>query len=279
VGDSTARGVKVLGYDSLCARYGVPFIDGQKDAYTKITSAGVSMEVCKTVADGCFLVSLPVLKGHCQTGMTCALKNMKGILSNASKRNFHNLGLHKPIAALNAAYSAGLVIVDSICGDLDFEEGGNPVATNRMFAGTDSVLIDAYGASLLGFDTDDIPYIGMAEKLGAGSADVARARIIEINEPASGAPAAKPTGRARELAAHTAPDKACSACYGNLIHALCRMQENGTLRRLAQKVAVGQGYKGKTSPGVGSGLCCKGFAQNIPGCPPSARDIREFLEG
>ena len=33
------------------------------------------------------------------------------------------------------------VVVDNICGDLDFEDGGNPVVMNRIWAGTDPVLI------------------------------------------------------------------------------------------------------------------------------------------
>ena len=69
--------------------------------------------------------------------MTCALKNMKGLISDRSKRYFHTIGLHRPIAALNSIRCADLVIVDSINGDLDFEEGGNPVQSNRMLAGTD----------------------------------------------------------------------------------------------------------------------------------------------
>jgi uncharacterized protein (DUF362 family) len=81
--------------------------------------------------------------------MTCALKNMKGVLSDRSKRLFHTLGLNRPIAALNKVRVADLVIVDSLNGDLDFEEGGNPVETNRMFACRDSVLCDSFGASLV----------------------------------------------------------------------------------------------------------------------------------
>jgi uncharacterized protein (DUF362 family) len=48
--------------------------------------------------------------------MTCALKNMKGCISDRSKRQFHLWGLHDPIAALNALRKADLVIVDSLNG-------------------------------------------------------------------------------------------------------------------------------------------------------------------
>ena len=61
-------------------------------------------------------------------------------------------------AALAAALKPGLIVVDSICGDLDFEEGGNPIQTNRMYLGTDAVQLDAYGGSLMGFSAmNDFP--------------------------------------------------------------------------------------------------------------------------
>ena len=44
------------------------------------------------------------------------------------------MGLHKPIACLNKAIKQDLIIVDGIMGDLNFEEGGNPVKMNRILA-------------------------------------------------------------------------------------------------------------------------------------------------
>ncbi len=177
VGDSTKEGgFRVNGYNQISKKYKVPpLVDVKDDTYEKKTVEGITMDVSRTILDTDFLISLPVLKGHCQTAMTCALKNMKGCLSDRSKRLFHSLGLHRPpIAALNAVRDADLVIVDSLNGDLDFEEGGgNPVETNRMFACRDSVLCDSFGASLLGFELKDVPYIEMAEHMGGvGTTDL-----------------------------------------------------------------------------------------------------------
>jgi len=166
VGDSTKEGFRVNGYNQISKQYKVPLVDVKDDEYVKKTVDGITMEVSRTILETDFLISLPVLKGHCQTAMTCALKNMKGVLSDRSKRLFHTLGLNRPIAALNKVRAADLIIVDSLNGDLDFEEGGNPVETNRMFACRDSVLCDSYGASLMGFENQDIPYIGLAEEPG-----------------------------------------------------------------------------------------------------------------
>lgn len=277
VGDSTERAFKVHGYQRFVDTYGVSLVDVKQDSYVTMKSHGFSVEMSKTIMDADFLISLPVLKGHCQTTMTCALKNMKGCISDRSKRQFHSWGLHDPIAALNAIRKADLIIVDSLNGDLDFEEGGNPVQTNRMFAGTDSVLVDTFGASLMGFEPEDIPYIGIAEEFDVGSTDLDSANIIELNKDAKGA-VYKPTGRVRDLERYTVPSSACSACYGNLIHALARLDERGMLRDLNQKVHIGQDYKDKSTCGIGVGICTKGFTRYVPGCPPKAIDMVKFLE-
>ncbi len=278
VGDSTKEGFRVNGYNRISSRYHVPLVDVKDDEYSKKTVDGITMEVSKTILETDFLISLPVLKGHCQTAMTCALKNMKGVLSDRSKRLFHTLGLNRPIAALNKVRAADLVIVDSLNGDLDFEEGGNPVETNRMFACRDSVLCDSYGASLMGFETRDIPYIEMAEKLGVGTADLGRATIIQLNEPSEETPSI-PTGRANYLGKFTQPESACSACYGNLIHALKRLDEVNRLKQVKQQICIGQGYKGTNDPSkVGVGICTRGLGKSLPGCPPKAIDMIKFIK-
>lgn len=278
VGDSTKEGFRVNGYQQISKKYQVPLIDVKDDEYVKKTVDGITMEVSKTILETDFLINLPVLKGHCQTAMTCALKNMKGCLSDRSKRLFHTLGLHRPIAALNKVRAADLIIVDSLNGDLDFEEGGNPVETNRMFACTDSVLCDSYGASLMGFELKDVPYIGLAEQLGVGSSDLGKANLVQLNEPSEEEPH-RPTGQANYLGKHTEADSACSACYGNLIHALKRLDEVNRLKQLKQPICIGQGFKGVSDPSkVGVGICTRGLGKSLPGCPPKAIDMIRFIK-
>ncbi len=278
IGESTERCFALHGYHEISERYTVPLIDVKRDQYVKQRAGGITMEVSKTILTCDFLINLPVLKGHCQTAMTCALKNMKGCISDSSKRQFHTQGLHRPIAALNAVRSADLVIVDSICGDLDFEEGGNPVETNRMFACRDSVLCDAFAASLIGFSTEDIPYIHLAEDLGVGSSDLEAIHLIQLHEP-NEQPVATPTGSASYLSRHTEERSACSACYGTLIHALKRLDEGGRLQSLKHTISIGQEFKGVDDPSrVGVGICTKGLGKSLAGCPPKAIDMIEFIK-
>ena len=277
VGSRTSEAFKVCGYENLSKKYNVPLIDLQKDKYKAYEINGLRLNICDYVTKVDYLINIPVLKGHCQTNMTCALKNMKGCIPNSEKRKFHTMGLHKPIAYLNKLIKQSLIIVDGMNGDLNFEEGGNPVQMNMVFAGKDPVLIDTYAANLMGFSVEEVPYIAMAEGIGAGTTDLANADIIELNND-KGSRRLTPSRRVQQLSRHIAEDSACSACYGSLVYALERLDEKGLLNRLKGKLYIGQNYKNKRYDGIGIGSCTSGFDKCIKGCPPKARDIVEYLE-
>lgn len=276
VGDSTTRAFKVCGYEKFSRQYGIPLIDLQKDSFQEYYAQGLKINVCEKAVKVDYLINMPVLKGHCQTRMTCALKNIKGCIPDKEKRRFHTMGLHKPIAYLNLIVKSSLVVVDGIMGDLCFEEGGTPVQMNRVIAGKDPVLIDAYVAELMGYCLDDIPYIGIAEDIGVGSANLSKANIIELNKD-NNIGKIIPSRKVDYLAKYIDEREACSACYGSLIHALKRLDDKGKLNSLCEKIYIGQGYKNEILEGIGVGLCTKNFSSNIPGCPPKAKDIVECI--
>lgn len=273
VGDSTDRAMKTCGYDRVCQKYSVPFYDLKKEKTRTVQTALRPMEITCRALDTDFLIDLPVLKGHCQTLMTCALKNLKGCLPDREKRKFHSDGLIKPIAALAAFLKPSLVIVDSICGDLNFEEGGNPIQTNRMFLGTDPVQIDAYGCKLMGLKQEDVPYIKQAEKWGAGSAEIGD--IIALNTPQEGTTYPRASGIVKQLTRNVTADSACSACYAALVRGLYVAKE--ARLKIDQKISIGQGFRGKTIEGIGVGNCCIGANHCVNGCPPTAADVEKML--
>ena len=291
VGDRTSRAFKRCGYQSLSKQYKVPLIDLQQDESVPLEADNMTINVCQQVLGLDFLINVPVLKGHCQTGLTCALKNMKGCITDREKRRFHTMGLHKPIAALSTLIRQDLIIIDGLCGDLTFEEGGHPVAMNRLIAAKDPVLADSYAAQLMGFDLDDVPYIKLAQRLGAGNTDVSQALITELNHDQETPVRLPKPLRDRPYIRQIEADQACSACYGGLIHALERLYERGADKHLQQKrVLIGQGFKGNPASRlheqhkqqnqkqtIGIGACTAGCDQFVPGCPPKATDILAFL--
>lgn len=277
VGARTSRAFKACGYQDISRKYGVPLIDLQKDSYRSIRIDGLEIDVCEQVLAVDYLINMPVLKGHCQTRITCALKNMKGCIPDSEKRRYHTLGLHRPIAILNKALKQDLIIVDGIMGDLDFEEGGNPVQMNRIIMGKDPVLIDSYAAELLGYEIGDIPYIEMAEELGIGSTDLVSAYIKELNEDKQ-VEIKVVSRKVKRLISNVKEEQACSACFGNLVHALKRLDEDGLLNNLQKRIYIGQAYKDREIAGIGIGQCTRGAEKNINGCPPKARVIFDELK-
>lgn len=277
IGDSTSRAYKTCGYEEISKTFGVPLTDLQKDGYGTFDVKGMKLKVCNKVGQIDYLINMPVLKGHCQTNMTCALKNIKGCIPDSEKRRFHTMGLHKPIAYLNLAVKSDLIIVDGMMGDLDFEEGGNPVEMNRIILGKDPVLVDAYVAELMGFEIEEVSYIKIAEQIGVGSSCIDKAVIKEINKSPRAAGIMQ-SGKVKRLSAYIEESNACSACYGGLIHALHRLDEKGLLRNLKDKIHIGQGFKGKRLDGIGIGSCTASFSKNVCGCPPRAREVIRFLK-
>ena len=78
IGAKTEPSMRAAGYDKVCEKYGVPFYDLKKDRTRTVQTPMRPMEIACRALDAGFLIDLPVLKGHCQTAMTCALKNLKG---------------------------------------------------------------------------------------------------------------------------------------------------------------------------------------------------------
>jgi hypothetical protein len=155
-------------------------VDTQKARSYSAGHEGFAFQLTDVTKEYDFLINIPVLKGHCQTRITCALKNLKGLLPNPEKRRFHEKGLHHPIAHLAASVKQDFIVVDHICGDLDFEEGGNPVVRNCVMAAVDPVLVDSYVCHMMNYKLSDVPYIRMAEKLGVGSADLEKLQICQL---------------------------------------------------------------------------------------------------
>lgn len=289
VGSRTREVAAYCGYDDISRKYGVPFWDMQQDGAREVDCAGMKLSICKKALEIPFLINVPVLKGHCQTKITCALKNMKGLIPNSEKRRFHRMGLHDPIARLGLGIHQDFILVDSICGDLTFEDGGNPVEQNRLIAALDPVLCDAYGCALLGIPVHAVPYIEKAADLGVGSCSVDAAKVttywekdsedgvIYLAEDRSLPPAEGGYRHVMRLAEKAEEVDSCSACYGYLIPALQMLENDGLLGKLREKVCIGQGHRGKCGE-LGVGNCTRKFRHTVGGCPPTERQMYEFLK-
>lgn len=277
VGDSTERAFETCGYKDVSKKYNVPLLDLKKDTFVTKSYKGVEISICKTVFDLDCLINVPLIKGHCQTKITCALKNLKGLIPDREKRRFHTMGLHKPIAYLNALIKQDLVIADGICPDPYFEEGGRPLEMDMIAACSDPVLMDSFAAKVLGYEPDDIKYIGIARDEGVGNYIDDDTDIIYIyggNSNEKNTP--KIVQKDKKYLKLIDEADACSACYSNLVSAMEKLNEMGLTDNFADQICIGQAYRGYKGY-LGIGNCTSCFEKHLPGCPPKTDEIIKFL--
>jgi uncharacterized protein (DUF362 family) len=284
IGDSTRKAFRVCGYQQISRKYHVPLVDLQKDEYVSIEvddPIGI-LKVCRTVAmlpeQGGSLVNLPLVKGHGQTLVTCALKNLKGCIPDSEKRRYHSLGVHKPVALLNTLIQPAFALADGLNPDPGWEEGGNPLKRDLLMLARDPVAMDVHAARLLKLDPADVPYIAMAGELGRGEAELSDEDIITLSEETGQDRSLKAAiERAQTQRSHITAlvhqKDACSACFGNLASALRLLEEPG-----GEPLYIGRGFRGTSIQGTGIGSCLKGASRCLPGCPPSEKRIVRFLK-
>ncbi|MBL7006268.1 MAG: DUF362 domain-containing protein [Spirochaetia bacterium] len=282
VGDSTSRAFRNCGYEKLAQKTGVKLFNTQNDDFFTVKSDEYTLKVCNIMHKIDFLINIPVLKGHCQTSYTGALKNLKGCIPDSEKRHFHSSGLHRPIAELNTVIKQDFIVMDGICGDPTFEEGGSPSTLNRILCSDDPVMLDSYAATLIGLHYSDISYISLSAALKVGSlCEEDKNLVLEINTPVHKVITLRDSNL-ENFAARIDEQDACSSCYTALIGAL-KTAEKYENKSGEVTFAIGRAFRGAVQSKkfihgcIGIGNCTAGFTRSVPGCPPAAEAIRQTL--
>ncbi|MGB5747560.1 MAG: DUF362 domain-containing protein [Desulfobacterales bacterium] len=113
------------------------------------------------------------VKDHHRSGASMIMKNWYGLLGG--RRNIFHQDIQTIITELAMMIRPTLVILDGTTTMMTNGPTGGSLAdlkeTNMMIAGTDQVAVDAFGATLLGRSLNDLPFIGMADAAGLGTAD------------------------------------------------------------------------------------------------------------
>jgi uncharacterized protein (DUF362 family) len=134
-----------------------------------------------------FVISLPKLKTHHWAGMTCAMKNLFGVVPGAvygwPKNLLHFKGIDNAIVDLVAAVKPALVVVDAIVAmEGDGPIMGKPRTTGFLAMGQDPVAVDATCARAMGMDPLRLQAIREASRfLGNATRD----RIVHRGESPS----------------------------------------------------------------------------------------------
>jgi len=119
------------------------------------------------------LIGIAPVKHHHRAGASMTMKNWYGLLGG--RRNVFHQDINTIIAELSMMVRPTLVILDGTEVMMTNGPTGGSLSdlrrANTLVASTDCVAADSYGCTLLGLKVSDLPYLGKAEKAGAGTAN------------------------------------------------------------------------------------------------------------
>jgi uncharacterized protein (DUF362 family) len=155
VGVDTEKVIQASGYRDL-REMGYEVVNLKKTSHVDIhVPNGKVFKVLpfwELVQQADVIISVPKLKTHDQTEMTCAIKNLKGLLTDSGKKANHQEGLFEAVIDLMSAVKPQLAVVDAIiCQEGVGPVFGKPVEMNLIVAGKDLVAVDSTCAQLIGY--------------------------------------------------------------------------------------------------------------------------------
>lgn len=287
--ESTTKAFRVSGVERIAAKHGARLVDFQRDTYIDVpVPRGRDLhqvEVAKTVLQADFIVNVPVLKIHCQTRATNALKNLKGCISDREKRRFHSRDLEQCIADLNTVLPVDLVVVDATLCAFSWEGGGEPVQLDTVMATTNQVAADMVSVPLLGYQPGEIRHLVLAVEHGLGPikreeiAVLQEEQLKDIKVPNPGIKLPRYAVSGMKVV----DQGACTSCMGAILAAQRRLKGEGAVVPakvlLGQKLEAAQGDQEKVKVlGIGRcGASIVGVGNSLPGCPPEGWQVYEFL--
>jgi uncharacterized protein (DUF362 family) len=167
------------GLEDALTAVDAPFVDLNTAPIRKVrlrshyTDLG-SLWLPQPVLDADVVVSMPKLKTHHWAQVTLSMKNLFGTLPGRvygwPKNVLHWAGIERSILDIAGAVRPAYAIVDGIVGmEGNGPISGEPISSGVLVFADDPVTADTIGATLMGFDPDEVPYIAEAGRfLGQG---------------------------------------------------------------------------------------------------------------
>jgi uncharacterized protein (DUF362 family) len=307
VGESPILGVKTqeafdaAGITSIAHERDCLLIDMDARSFVEVpVPDGVainSLKVCPEVLEYDLVVSVPVMKMHMHTGVTLALKNMKGCLWRRSKVHLHMLPPveghdDKPIdiaiADLSSVLRPHLSIIDGTVGMEGLgPSAGEAKALGVIVVSADVFAADAVACKLMGADAQDIPHLRIGAERGYGVIDLGSISVTPDNWHKWSSPfAPPPESLSIEFPNINVLDKnSCSACVSTLFLFLKHYRD-----RLFEyfpsdtslSIAIGKGHEEVPEGTLCIGNCMalhRASGIFIPGCPPVSSQILTGISG
>ncbi|MFH0896777.1 MAG: DUF362 domain-containing protein [Candidatus Bathyarchaeota archaeon] len=165
------KAARVWGHLKLAEKYGARFQNLSEDEMVKTQINGKvfqELDIPRTIIEADSIISIPVLKTHCLTGLTCALKHFWGVVPRV--RHQYHLVVDDAIADINTLVKPKMAftLVDGTIGmEGNAPRTGIPKLCDLILASSDPVALDAAAAKYMGLD---IPkHVKTASERGLGS--------------------------------------------------------------------------------------------------------------
>lgn len=157
IGVDSYKAAKKSGVWETCKKLGVQFIDSRDFGY-KIVDIDIepgTIEVSNIVYENIYLVDIPKLKSTYGVPLSLAVKNLKGLISDKSKLDFHTYGIQKLLCRLAKIIVPDLCIIDGTNAlSLDTVVDSDVVISSTNFLG-----IDKYVTKEVGFNIGCLQYL------------------------------------------------------------------------------------------------------------------------
>lgn len=254
------------------------------------------IDTWELVRDCDAIITVPVMKTHDQTEVTLGMKNLKGLLSDVQKKEFHKKGLIEGVVDWNKYLKPVLEIIDGTYG----QQGLGPIfgETKRMdliIGSKDLVACEAITSKIMGYEPNEVMITNAAYKRGLGEMNLNNINVVgeKIENVASR------FKRSSEVEIEGIPTSfnlifskdACTGCHNTVISALMDMKAQNLFPYLeGMNVCVGPCMKEHLPENATAenticiGICCKPLADELEfrwvvGCPPGNADVVKGILG
>ncbi|MFH1242267.1 MAG: DUF362 domain-containing protein [Pseudomonadota bacterium] len=290
---NSMRCMEIAGVTEVARRFGVEVVDLNRDEQVEVSVPDAfvmeNFAIAKTALEADVIICLPVIKTHIRTGITCGLKNMKGVLPGNEKKRTHKLGLDRGIVDLNRVTKPTFTIVDGIVGVQGAwgsqAEAADRVPLNLIFAGSDVVAVDTVCATTAGFDVREILHVQLAGEanLGICNMDLIEVRGETLDDVKR--PFIPFLQAAKDLygGAKVIEKDSCTGCMGESVSTFIYLNRAGFHERLPDLTLI-MGTPEEIPPlkekPVILGRCAKAYRHLgvfVPGCPPHGLKITDAV--
>ena len=251
VAESSSVGVDTRDVISLCGYYyieeaGFPVLDlkGQPEACIPAPDGRVVqvLDSWQPIVQADVIISVPVLKTHDNMEVSLGMKNLKGLVQDTQKKQFHFKDVAGGVVDIVQTLKPALCVLDATYG----MEGsgpvfGTPVHMGLILASKDIVACDCVGSVLMGFDAQASPVTAEAYRRGLGEARFESIRVL--GEPLE--KVKRRFTRSHEVTAQGLPphilivgDTTCTGCRNAAINGLKHLVRSECAHLVAGKYIV-----------------------------------------